>query len=69
MANSKEWVTRVVRDGFPDRRFDIEFWQRQGDKAIFEAMWEMVELAEREKHGRGPGRLQRTVTAIERLRR
>jgi len=32
--------------GFPDRSFDIEFWQEQGDEAIFAAAWEMVELAE-----------------------
>lgn len=28
-----------------DRSFDIEFWQRQGDEAIFAAAWEMVEFA------------------------
>ncbi len=32
--------------GFPDRAFDIEFWQEQGDEAIFAAAWEMLELAE-----------------------
>jgi hypothetical protein len=26
-----------------DRSFDIEFWQRQGDAAIFRAAWELVE--------------------------
>jgi hypothetical protein len=30
-------MSRVVRGGFPDRRFDVDFWQRQGDEAIFEA--------------------------------
>lgn len=61
------WKTRLVRDGFPDRQFDIEFWQEQGDEAIFSAAWELVELAEDMKHGRKPT-LQRTVTALKRLR-
>ena len=26
-----------------DRSFDIEYWQRQGDAAIFRAAWELVE--------------------------
>jgi hypothetical protein len=39
-------MSRVVRGGFPDRQFDITFWQQQGDQAIFDAAWEMVELAE-----------------------
>jgi len=38
-------MSRVVRGGFPDRQFDVDFWQAQGDQAIFEAAWEMVELA------------------------
>jgi hypothetical protein len=40
------WKTRLVEHGFPDRSFDIEFWQAQGDEAIFAAAWELVELAE-----------------------
>ena len=51
---------------FPDRDFDIEFWQEQGDEAIFQAAWEMVELAEEFKHGRKPT-LQRTVTSLKRI--
>ena len=35
-----------MESGFPDRAFDIEFWQEQGDEAIFAAAWEMLELAE-----------------------
>lgn len=42
-------MSRVVRGGFPDRQFDVDFWQRQGDEAIFEAALEMVELAEDSK--------------------
>lgn len=61
-----EWKTRLVRRGFPDRSFDIEFWQEQGDEAIFSAAWELVELAEEISHGRKPT-LQRTVTALKRI--
>ena len=45
-----------------DRSFDIEFWQRQGDAAIFRAAWEMVEMYYRDR-GLDPNelRLQRTV--------
>jgi hypothetical protein len=39
-------MSRVVRGGFPDRQFDVDFWQQQGDEAIFEAAWELVGLAE-----------------------
>ena len=60
------WKTRLVEGRFPDREFDVEFWQEQGDEAIFSAAWEMVELAEEAKHGRKP-RLQRTVTTLKRI--
>ena len=65
-ADSPEpkWKTRLVEGAFPDRSFDIEFWQEQGDEAIFRAAWEMVELAEQVKHGRKPT-LLRTVTHLE----
>ena len=59
-----KWKTRLVEGRFPDREFDVEFWQGQGDEAIFSAAWEMVELAEEIKHGRKPT-LQRTVTHLE----
>jgi len=59
-----KWKTRLVEGSFPDREFDIEFWQEQGAEAIFSAAWEMVELAEELKHGRKPT-LQRTVTHLE----
>jgi hypothetical protein len=59
-----KWKTRLVEGEFPNRDFDIEFWQEQGDEAIFHAAWEMVELAEEAKHGRKPT-LQRTVTHLE----
>jgi hypothetical protein len=68
MDNTNEtqpkWKTRLVEGSFPDREFDIEFWQEQGSEAIFSAAWEMVELAEEIKHGRKPT-LQRAVTHLE----
>lgn len=60
------WKTRLVEGGFPDRGFDIEFWQEQGDEAIFAAAWEMVEIAEEMRHGRKPT-FQRTATSLKRL--
>lgn len=64
-TSKRKWKTRVVRGGFPDRTFDIEFWQAQGDEAIFSAAWEMIVTAEELKHGRKP-RFDRTVTRVER---
>jgi hypothetical protein len=55
-----------VEGGFPDRTFDIEFWQEQGDEAIFAAAWELVELAEEVRNGRKPT-LQRTATTLKRI--
>ena len=68
MDNSEnaKWQTRLVEGEFPDRDFDIEFWQKQGDEAIFRAAWEMVELAEEIKHDRKPT-LQRTITSLKRI--
>jgi hypothetical protein len=50
-----------------DRSFDIEYWQRQGDAAIFRAAWELVELYLRNQ-GVDPHeyRLDRTVEAFQR---
>lgn len=52
-----------------DRAFDIEFWQKQGDTAIFQAAWELVELFLQQK-GATPDefRLQRTVEYFQRTR-
>ena len=60
-----KWKTRLVEGQFPGRDFDIEFWQEQGDEAIFAAAWEMVELAQEVKGG-GSLSLQRTVTNLKR---
>jgi hypothetical protein len=50
-SQNSNWKTRLVEGRFPDRSFDIEFWQEQGDEAIFAAAWEMVELAEEVRYG------------------
>ena len=34
-----------------DRSFDVEYWQRQGDAAVFEAAWELAEFYHRAGHG------------------
>jgi hypothetical protein len=62
-----KWKTRLVQGIPADRNFDIDFWQEQGDEAIFRAAWEMVELAEEVKHGRKPT-FQRSVTQLRKTR-
>ena len=61
------FMTRVVRGKPADRQFDIDFWQAQGDEAIFDAMWEMIVITEEAKYGRQPT-FQRTVTKVIRGR-
>lgn len=65
-AQNPNWKTRLVEGVYPDRSFDLEFWQEQGDEAIFAAAWEMVELAEEVRYGRKPT-LQRTATALKQI--
>lgn len=65
-TRNPKWKTRLVEGEFPDRSFDIQFWQEQGDEAIFSAAWEMVELAEELRHGRKPT-FQRTITVLKRF--
>jgi hypothetical protein len=50
------------RIGDEEDRFDVEFWQTQGDQAIFNAATEMIQdyLTVRYGHADKP-RLQRTV--------
>ena len=60
-----EFKTRVVRGEFPDRQFDIEFWQEQGAEAIFAAAWEMIRFTGEFKDGRQPA-FHRTVTKVKR---
>ena len=49
------------------RSFDIEYWQRQGDAAIYRAAWELVEFYHREQ-GMQPDelRLQRSIENFQR---
>jgi hypothetical protein len=53
------------RIGDEEDRFDIEFWQSQGDQAIFDAAMEMIQdyLTIRGGHADKP-RLQRTVESF-----
>ena len=39
MRSIEENYQRITDDR---RSFDIRFWQSQGDRAIFEAVWEML---------------------------
>ncbi len=66
-AQSPKWKTRLVKGRFPDRTFDIEFWQEQGDEAIFQAAWEMVEFAEELRTGK-KAVFQKSVTRLIRTR-
>jgi len=54
--------------GDDERQFDIAFWQKQGDQAIFDAAFDLVMdyLILREGHAVEP-RLQRTVESFQRL--
>lgn len=45
VSQKSAWKTRLMERDFPDRSFNIEFWQEAGDEDIFVAEWEMVELA------------------------
>jgi hypothetical protein len=60
-------MARLSRLEDCDRSFDIEFWQRQGDAAIFAAAWEMVVFAHKFK-GIDVSELtfQRTLKKIQR---
>ena len=62
-ARTAQFKTRVVRGKPADREFDIEFWREQSDEAKFQAVWEMIVLAEEIKHGRAPI-FDRTVTKV-----
>ena len=42
-------MERLGKVSESDRKFDVEFWQRQGSTAIFSAAWEMVVEAQRWK--------------------
>jgi hypothetical protein len=63
MREVKEAYRRI---GDPDDRFDIDFWQSQGERAIFEAALGMISdyLILRYGHADQP-RLERTVESFE----
>jgi len=50
-----------------DRSFDLEFWQRQGTAAIFDAAFELIHLYYQE-NGIRDTRIQRTVEHFQRTR-
>jgi hypothetical protein len=62
MRSIEENYQRIEDDR---RSFDIRFWQSQGDRAIFEAVWEMLHdyLLIRGKDAH-EFRLQRTVESF-----
>lgn len=35
MTSGSGWTTRLLVGSYPDRQFDVEFWQKQGEEAIF----------------------------------
>lgn len=50
-----------------DRSFDLVYWQRLGDAAIYEAAWELAELYHRSQGMSDDElRLQRSVEAFQR---
>ncbi len=65
-------MTKIIeayhKIGDSEDRFDIEFWQAQGEQAIFEAALELaLDVAFlRYGHADKPG-LQRTVESFQRL--
>ena len=59
-------MSRVVRGKFPDRSFDLEFWEKIGTAGKFEAAWEMVlELANWNPRYASQQRLRRTVSLLK----
>jgi len=62
MANSRNIQENYGRLENADRNWDIEFWQKDGPTAIFDAVWEMI-LDHRllTEHDASQPRLQRTV--------
>jgi len=57
-----EYFEAYRKIGDPDDRFDIDFWQKQGAKAIFEAALELIKDSQilRGEYDNEP-RLQRTI--------
>jgi hypothetical protein len=52
-----------------DRSFDVEYWQRLGPAAIFEAAWQMVvDVYSRRPGGLDELRLRRSIESFHRGR-
>jgi hypothetical protein len=64
------WIMeRLGKVSESNRKFDVEFWQRQGSTAIFAAAWEMVVEAYRwKKKSECELEFQRSVECIKRMR-
>ena len=67
---STPWIMeRLGKVSESNRKFDIEFWQRQGSTAIFAAACEMVVEAHRwKKKSESELAFQRSVECVKRLR-
>lgn len=70
LDNSTSWVMeRLGKVSESNRRFDVEYWQRQGSTAIFAAAWEMAVEAHRwKKRDESELEFQRSVECIKRSR-
>jgi hypothetical protein len=70
VPRAAKWEIQVdtVRGG--DRSYDIDFWQRAGAQARFDAAWDLVVEAHLLR-GADPNelRLQRSVVSVERASR
>lgn len=63
-----EFVEAYKPIGDDDRGFDIAFWQKQGDEAIFDAAMQMILDVERIRNGNVKElRMDRTVESYQRL--
>jgi hypothetical protein len=61
-------MERLGKVSQSNRKFDVEFWQRQGSTAIFAAAWEMVVEAHRWKKSESELAFQKSVEHIGPLR-
>lgn len=60
------WIMeRLGKVSQSNRKFDVEFWQRQGSTAIFAAAWEMVVEAHRLRKSESELEFQRSVECIK----
>ena len=63
-------MERVGRVSESNRRFDVEFWQKQGATAIFAAAWEIaVEAWQLKNNSESEPPFQRSVESVKRLER